>query len=122
MLDFAARCQGAGEGFAGYMKDLTRLEKERGIRPSPEIDRNEGQYHIAPNAASVSGEKHSVSTAYVLRVLGLDMLQLDLSCVARNPESRPKMEEVARIIEDVRRCDQSQQNITSSESTYNVSE
>jgi hypothetical protein len=72
-LDFAARCQGASEGFAGlfsliyyfqpvwfmiqplivsinyvvmnilrvligYMKDLDRLEKERNIRPSPEID------------------------------------------------------------------------------------
>ena len=24
--------------FAGYMNDLTRLEKERNIRPSPEID------------------------------------------------------------------------------------
>lgn len=66
-LDFAARCQGASEGFAGfyfilygvnyyllyrcqifhilmlyiivgYMKDLTRLEKERGIHPCSEID------------------------------------------------------------------------------------
>lgn len=24
--------------FAGYMEDLTRLEKEKNIRPSPEID------------------------------------------------------------------------------------
>ncbi|XP_010473961.1 PREDICTED: ABC transporter G family member 31-like [Camelina sativa] len=65
-LDFAARCQGANEGFAGYMKDLTRLEKERGIRPSSEID-------AFMKAASVKGEKHSVSTDYVLRVLGLDV-------------------------------------------------
>ncbi|CAH2060101.1 unnamed protein product [Thlaspi arvense] len=65
-LDFAARCQGANEGFAGYMKDLTRLEKERGVRPSSDID-------AFMKAASVSGEKHSVSTDYVLRVLGLDV-------------------------------------------------
>uniref|UniRef100_A0A7N2KPZ6 ABC transporter domain-containing protein n=1 Tax=Quercus lobata TaxID=97700 RepID=A0A7N2KPZ6_QUELO len=65
-LDFAARCQGASEGFAGYMKDLTRLEKERNIRPSPEID-------AFMKASSVGGKKHSVSTDYILKVLGLDV-------------------------------------------------
>ncbi|XP_062171942.1 ABC transporter G family member 31 [Alnus glutinosa] len=65
-LDFAARCQGASEGFAGYMKDLERLEKERNIRPSPEID-------AFMKASSVGGKKHSVSTDYVLKVLGLDV-------------------------------------------------
>ncbi|XP_050239621.1 ABC transporter G family member 31 isoform X2 [Quercus robur] len=65
-LDFAARCQGASEGFAGYMKDLARLEKERNIRPSPEID-------AFMKASSVGGKKHSVSTDYILKVLGLDV-------------------------------------------------
>ncbi|KAK8697785.1 hypothetical protein V6N13_113922 [Hibiscus sabdariffa] len=37
-LDFAARCQGASEGMAEYMKELTKLEKEKNIRPAPEID------------------------------------------------------------------------------------
>ncbi|KAK0605209.1 hypothetical protein LWI29_024220 [Acer saccharum] len=65
-LDFAARYQGSSEGFAGYMKDLAHLEKERKIRPSPEID-------AFMKASSVGGNKHSVSTDYVLKVLGLDV-------------------------------------------------
>ncbi|KAL5778742.1 hypothetical protein ACOSQ2_009479 [Xanthoceras sorbifolium] len=65
-LDFAARFQGSSEGFAGYIKDMTRLEKEKNIRPSPEID-------AFMKASSVGGKKHSVSTDYVLKVLGLDV-------------------------------------------------
>ncbi|KAM7522073.1 hypothetical protein LguiA_011975 [Lonicera macranthoides] len=65
-LDFAARCQGASEGFAGYMNDLTHLEKEKNIRPSPEID-------TFMKASTVSGRTHSVSTDYILKVLGLDV-------------------------------------------------
>ncbi|XP_060175555.1 ABC transporter G family member 31 [Lycium barbarum] len=65
-VDFAARCQGASQGFADYMKDLDRLEKERNIRPNSEID-------AYMKASSVGGKKHSVSTDYVLKVLGLDI-------------------------------------------------
>ncbi|WCJ29208.1 ABC transporter G family member 31 [Euphorbia peplus] len=62
-LDFAARCQGASDGFSAYMKDLVRLEKEKNIRPSAEID--------AFMKASVAGNK--LTTDYVLKVLGLDI-------------------------------------------------
>ncbi|XP_020533622.1 ABC transporter G family member 31 isoform X2 [Jatropha curcas] len=65
-LDFAASCQGASESFAAYMEDLLRLEKEKNIRPSPEID-------AFMKASSVAGKKHSVSTDYVLKLLGLDV-------------------------------------------------
>ncbi|KAK4606103.1 hypothetical protein RGQ29_000394 [Quercus rubra] len=65
-LDFGARCQGASDGFAGYMKDLVRLEKERNIRPSPEID-------AFMKASSVGGKKHSISTDYILKLLGLEI-------------------------------------------------
>ncbi|KAH6765688.1 pleiotropic drug resistance 3 [Perilla frutescens var. hirtella] len=65
-LDFAARCQGSSEGFSGYMKDLTNLERERNIRPRPEID-------AYMKASSVGGKKHSVSTDYILKILGLDV-------------------------------------------------
>ncbi|XP_009614154.1 ABC transporter G family member 31 isoform X1 [Nicotiana tomentosiformis] len=65
-LDYAARFQGASQGFADYMKDIDRLEKERNIRPNSEID-------AYMKASSVGGKKHSVSTDYVLKVLGLDI-------------------------------------------------
>ncbi|KAA8543738.1 hypothetical protein F0562_022085 [Nyssa sinensis] len=65
-LDFAARCEGASQGFAGYVKDLTRLEKEQNIHPIPEID-------AFMKASSVGGRKHSISTDYILKVLGLDI-------------------------------------------------
>ncbi|KZV18315.1 ABC transporter G family member 31-like [Dorcoceras hygrometricum] len=65
-LDFAARCQGSSEGFSGYMEALTRLEKEKNIRPRPEID-------AYMKASSVGGKRHSVSTDYILKVLGLDV-------------------------------------------------
>ncbi|XP_052887191.1 ABC transporter G family member 31-like [Gossypium arboreum] len=65
-FDFAARCQGASEGMAGCMKDLTKLEKEKNIRPIPEID-------AFMKASSIGGKKHSISTDYVLKVLGLDI-------------------------------------------------
>ncbi|KAL4188821.1 hypothetical protein AMTRI_Chr08g162380 [Amborella trichopoda] len=57
-LDFAARCQGARGQTAGYLSDLTNLEKERKIHPSPEID---------------AFMKHSLATDYVMRVPGLDI-------------------------------------------------
>ncbi|KAK5818388.1 hypothetical protein PVK06_023324 [Gossypium arboreum] len=65
-FDFAARCQGASEGMAGCMKELTKLETENNIRPAPEID-------AFMKASSVGGKKHSISTDYILKVLGLDV-------------------------------------------------
>ncbi|XP_058109090.1 ABC transporter G family member 31-like [Magnolia sinica] len=65
-LDFAARFQCASDGFAGYLDDLAKLEKEKNIRPSPAID-------AFMKASSVGGKKHSLATDYVLRELGLDV-------------------------------------------------
>ncbi|KMT19204.1 hypothetical protein BVRB_1g015960 [Beta vulgaris subsp. vulgaris] len=65
-FDFAARCQGASESFSGYMKEVVRLEKQKDIRPSPEID-------AFMKALSVGGKRHSISTDYLLKVLGLDI-------------------------------------------------
>ncbi|KAJ1377530.1 P-loop containing nucleoside triphosphate hydrolase [Sesbania bispinosa] len=63
-FDFANRCQGSSE--AEYLKNLERLEKEKNILPSPEID-------AFMKATSVGGKKHNVMTDYVLKVLGLDV-------------------------------------------------
>ncbi|CAN1282354.1 ABC transporter G family member 31 [Linum perenne] len=65
-LDFAARWQGASEDFAGNMKHLVQLEKEKNIRPSADID-------AFMKASSVRGKKHNISTDYILKVLGLDI-------------------------------------------------
>ncbi|XP_052169343.1 ABC transporter G family member 51 [Oryza glaberrima] len=65
-LDFAAKCQGASENWQECLKELVNLEKERGIRPSPEID-------AFMKTASFRREKHNLVSDYVLRVLGLDI-------------------------------------------------
>lgn len=72
------------------MTDLARLEKERDIRPSPEIDAfmkvvilNSPTLSLLSNyiletnliaqASAFGGRTHSISTDYVLKVLGLDV-------------------------------------------------
>uniref|UniRef100_A0A0E0M6E0 ABC transporter domain-containing protein n=1 Tax=Oryza punctata TaxID=4537 RepID=A0A0E0M6E0_ORYPU len=65
-LDFAAKCQGASENWQECLKELVNLEKENGIRPSPEID-------AFMKTASFRREKHNLVSDYVLRVLGLDI-------------------------------------------------
>ncbi|XP_051142945.1 ABC transporter G family member 31-like isoform X2 [Andrographis paniculata] len=65
-LDFAARCQGSGEEFSEYMKEINRLERVMNIRPRPEID-------AYMKASSISGKKHSITTEYILKILGLDV-------------------------------------------------
>ncbi|XP_074576204.1 ABC transporter G family member 31-like [Curcuma longa] len=65
-LDFAARCQGASNNWAECLKDLAKLEREKNIRPSPEID-------AFMKVASVKGRKANLATDYTLKVLGLDV-------------------------------------------------
>uniref|UniRef100_A0A1S3WXZ0 ABC transporter G family member 31-like n=1 Tax=Nicotiana tabacum TaxID=4097 RepID=A0A1S3WXZ0_TOBAC len=61
-LDYAARFQGASQGFADYMKDIDRLEKERNIRPNSEID-------AYMKASSVGGKNWVLEkTSYFLDV------------------------------------------------------
>lgn len=60
-LDFSGRCMGVGTRYE-MLAELTRREKEAGIKPDPELD-------AFMKAASVSGQKSSLVTDYVLKVL-----------------------------------------------------
>ncbi|KAJ0035982.1 hypothetical protein Pint_24208 [Pistacia integerrima] len=59
-IDFSARCQGVGT------RAVSRREKEAGIVPDPDVD-------TYMKATSVEGQKRSLQTDYVLKILGLDI-------------------------------------------------
>ncbi|KAL3515879.1 hypothetical protein ACH5RR_022781 [Cinchona calisaya] len=64
-LDFSARCQGIGNR-AEIMTELSRREKEAGIHPDPDID-------TYMKAISVEGQKATLQTDYILKILRLDI-------------------------------------------------
>nr|GEW58349.1 pleiotropic drug resistance protein 2-like isoform X2 [Tanacetum cinerariifolium] len=64
-LDFAGRCLGVGTRY-DLLAELSRREKEGGIKPDPEID-------AFMKATAVAGQESSVVTDYALKILGLDM-------------------------------------------------
>ncbi|KAK6126410.1 hypothetical protein DH2020_039860 [Rehmannia glutinosa] len=64
-LDFSGRCLGVGQRYE-MLAELSRREKEAGIKPDPEID-------AFMKATSISGQKTSLVTDYVLKILGLDI-------------------------------------------------
>ncbi|XP_065855877.1 ABC transporter G family member 39-like [Euphorbia lathyris] len=64
-LDFSGRCLGVGTRYE-MLSELTRREKEGGIKPDPEID-------AFMKATAVSGQETSLVTDYVLKILGLDI-------------------------------------------------
>ncbi|KAH6796479.1 pleiotropic drug resistance 6 [Perilla frutescens var. hirtella] len=64
-LDFSARCLGVGSRYE-LLAELSRREKEAGIKPDPEID-------AIMKATSIPGQKTNLVTDYVLKILGLDV-------------------------------------------------
>ncbi|XP_027349250.1 ABC transporter G family member 34-like [Abrus precatorius] len=64
-LDFSGRCLGVGTRYA-MLEELSRREREAGIKPHPEID-------AFMKAIAISGQKTSLATDYVLKILGLDI-------------------------------------------------
>eukprot|EP00249_Psilotum_nudum_P025134 c29384_g1_i2 orf=661-5040(+) len=64
-LDFSGRCQGVGTRFE-MLTELSRREKQAGIKPDPDID-------IFMKAFAVEGQETSIVTDYVLKILGLDI-------------------------------------------------
>ncbi|CAL5346773.1 unnamed protein product [Camellia sinensis] len=64
-IDFSARCQGVGSR-AEIMKEVSKREKEAGIVPDIDID-------TFMKATSIEGQKRTLQTDYILKILGLDI-------------------------------------------------
>ncbi|EYU36970.1 hypothetical protein MIMGU_mgv1a0189872mg, partial [Erythranthe guttata] len=64
-LDFSGRCLGVGTRYE-MLVELSRREKEAGIKPDPEID-------AFMKATALIGQETSLITDYVLKILGLDI-------------------------------------------------
>ncbi|KAL2344926.1 hypothetical protein Fmac_006211 [Flemingia macrophylla] len=64
-LAFSARVQGVGTRY-DLLEELSRREKEANIKPDPDID-------VYMKAVATEGQKASLITDYVLRILGLDV-------------------------------------------------
>ncbi|OVA16669.1 ABC transporter-like [Macleaya cordata] len=64
-LDFSACCQGVGSR-ADIMLEVCRREKQAGIVPDPDLD-------TYMKAISVDGQKRTLQTDYILKILGLDI-------------------------------------------------
>ncbi|KAL3538336.1 hypothetical protein ACH5RR_001702 [Cinchona calisaya] len=62
-LNFSSRCQGTGRR-EEIMIELSRREKEAGVLPDPDID-------TYMKAISVEGQKATLQTDYILKILGL---------------------------------------------------
>jgi hypothetical protein len=60
-LDFSGRCLGVGTRYE-MLVELSRREREAGIKPDPEID-------AFMKATAMSGQKTSLVTDYILKVL-----------------------------------------------------
>ncbi|THF97891.1 hypothetical protein TEA_021901 [Camellia sinensis var. sinensis] len=64
-LDFAGRCLGVGTRYE-LLIELSRREKNAGIKPDPEID-------AFMKAIAMAGQESSLVTDYVIKILGLDI-------------------------------------------------
>ncbi|CAN4126457.1 unnamed protein product [Withania somnifera] len=64
-LDFAGRCLGVGTRYE-LLTELSRREKDAGIKPDPEID-------AFMKATAVAGQVSSLGTDYALKILGMDI-------------------------------------------------
>ncbi|KAI3473056.1 hypothetical protein Pfo_031083 [Paulownia fortunei] len=64
-LDFSSRCQGIGNR-AEILTELIRREKEAKIVPNPDVD-------AYMKAIAVEGQRTTLQTDYILKILGLDI-------------------------------------------------
>ncbi|KAG0593524.1 hypothetical protein KC19_1G336100 [Ceratodon purpureus] len=64
-LDFSARCQGIGTRYE-MLAELAKREKQAGIFPEKDVD-------MYMKATAVEGMESSLSTDYIMKILGLDV-------------------------------------------------
>ncbi|XP_004486706.1 pleiotropic drug resistance protein 1-like [Cicer arietinum] len=64
-LAFSARCQGVGSRY-DMLSELSRREKAANIKPDPDVD-------VYMKAIATEGQESSISTDYVMKILGLDI-------------------------------------------------
>ncbi|GJW85259.1 AAA+ ATPase domain-containing protein [Tanacetum coccineum] len=64
-FDYSSRFQGTGSR-AEIMLEVNRREKEKGIFPDPDVD-------TFMKAISIEGQKTTLQTNYILKILGLDI-------------------------------------------------
>lgn len=64
-LDFSGRCLGVGTRYE-MLSELSRREREAGIKPDPEID-------AFMKATALEGQETNLVTDYILKILGLDI-------------------------------------------------
>ncbi|XVE96475.1 hypothetical protein REPUB_Repub02eG0225200 [Reevesia pubescens] len=64
-LDFSGRCLGVGTRYE-MLSELSKREREAGIKPDSEID-------AFMKATAVAGQETSLVTDYVLKILGMDI-------------------------------------------------
>ncbi|KAG5525527.1 hypothetical protein RHGRI_031987 [Rhododendron griersonianum] len=64
-LDFSARCQGVGSR-SEIMNEVSGREKQAGVFPDPDVD-------TYMKAISAEGQRNTLQTDYILKILGLDI-------------------------------------------------
>lgn len=58
---------------ADFLQHLRAVEKEKGIKPDPDLD-------AYLKASAIQGKLFSASTQYVMRLLGLEVCPLTIQC------------------------------------------
>ncbi|KAI3984864.1 hypothetical protein MKX01_004632 [Papaver californicum] len=66
-LDFSGRCLGVGTRYE-ILSELSKREQETGVEPDPQID-------AFMKATAMGGQKTSLVTDYVVKILGLDICE-----------------------------------------------
>lgn len=76
-LDFSGRCLGVGTRYE-MLAELSKREREAGIKPDPEID-------AFMKATALSGQKTSLVTDYVIKVSSLSICLFSISSFQPSP-------------------------------------